>query len=687
MPAANVSALATRLVVQHARAAGQLSRRRKLPRQLPPTAIELAYVRAVKALVIGAAREAYAPLLRELPALVAGAARRRGDSLHLDDKTEEERARELVRQGRDRMAAALDERAITGAARKVAADTDRHVAGQLGRQIKAGLGIDLVNPDDRRLKAIVDGFIHENVALIQDLTPGLASRIESTVLKALTTGTLHEDLAKQLQDNAFGYAENRAELIAIDQVGKLTGQLNRQRQLDLGVTQFVWKTVGDERVRGKQGGKYPKAKPSHDARDGKTYSWADGVAGRNGEREFPGTPIRCRCHAEPVLDKLLEDLPDPGADVDLSAVEGKPPVPALSLVPPAPARPIASPEQIAARAAREAQIAAERQAWEAHRQTVLAAQQQAIAGAAGAPPPPPPAPPAPPGGGAPIPPAPPPGGGGAGGPPPSAPASGGAPRRPGQGDVDTHDADPVVRHLETGNVLGDPKAKPMPGGHVNEAYEVTLLAPDGSTMRAVWKPTPTHSERSNIAPSEIPTRERAASVVADQLGVRDMLPATTTRTIGGEHGSLQALAERADEPEPRKLDHETLARMRVFDFIIGNSDRHGGNVLWRNGQPVLIDHGYSFPSGPPDYFMQPTNPPSRRLTKALVDAIAAIDETRLAGALHVAGLDVEAVRHTLYRVRALKADPQVLRATAAPTEDRMRWEGAARRPRRTLSHE
>ena len=183
-----------------------------MPAQQPPTAIELEYVRVVTGLVRRAMRVAYEPLLRMLPGLVAGARARRGDALRLDDKTEEAQARREVRRARRRMAQDLSEPTIRGVAGKAASDVERHNHAQLGRQLRSVLGVDPLGADAKKLKPIIDGFIHENVALIQDLTPGLASRIEGTILKALTEGTLHEDLARQLQERAFGYAEQRAEL-------------------------------------------------------------------------------------------------------------------------------------------------------------------------------------------------------------------------------------------------------------------------------------------------------------------------------------------------------------------------------------------------------------------------------------------------------------------------------------------
>lgn len=342
-----------------------------MPAQQPPTAIELEYVRVVTGLVRRAMRVAYEPLLRMLPGLVAGARARRGDALRLDDKTEEAQARREVRRARRRMAQDLSEPTIRGVAGKAASDVERHSHAQLGRQLRSVLGVDPLGPDAKKLKPIIDGFIHENVALIQDLTPGLASRIEGTILKALTEGTLHEDLARQLQERAFGYAEQRAELIAIDQVGKLYGQLNIQRMRDLGVTHFKWMSAHDERVRGNPTGKYRKATPSHWDRHGKVFSIADPPKGKNGEKEYPGTPIRCRCIAAPEVDTLLAGLVDPGEAGLEAALAGEQVRPALALVPPA--RPGPTPEQVAARAAREARAAAERAAWDAERLAKLAA--------------------------------------------------------------------------------------------------------------------------------------------------------------------------------------------------------------------------------------------------------------------------------------------------------------------------
>ncbi len=370
MAALPARSIGVRLVLQRARATGALDV--VPPPQRPPDAIELEYSRVVRGLVMRAARAAYADLLRELPALVAGARARRGDAdQRVDDKNEEQRAREAIRKAKRRMERDLGEKPIRSIAQGAARDVDRHNRRELDRQIRAVVPVDLIGDDGKNLRPVIDGFIAENVALIQDITPGLASRIEASVLKALTTGQTHDQLERELQAKAFGYAEQRAELIAIDQTGKLNGQINRQRQLDLGITEFDWLTAHDERVRGNPDGRYKKASPSHWHRHGKRFRWDAPPLGRNGEKEYPGTPIRCRCTGTPVLSSILADLPDPGEAGLEAALAGQQPRPPLSLVPPKPA--MAQADLVrASRAAREAAIALERAQWDAERRRLLA---------------------------------------------------------------------------------------------------------------------------------------------------------------------------------------------------------------------------------------------------------------------------------------------------------------------------
>jgi SPP1 gp7 family putative phage head morphogenesis protein len=95
-----------------------------------------------------------------------------------------------------------------------------------------------------------------------------------------------------------GMAERDALRIARDQIGKLNAQFNEERQTQLGVTQFVWRTANDSRVR-----------DSHAHLEGEVFNWSDPPTDdETGETIIPGSAVQCRCYGEPVFDQILEGL-------------------------------------------------------------------------------------------------------------------------------------------------------------------------------------------------------------------------------------------------------------------------------------------------------------------------------------------------------------------------------------------
>ncbi|MBK8199224.1 MAG: minor capsid protein [Acidobacteria bacterium] len=126
--------------------------------------------------------------------------------------------------------------------------------------------------------------ISESTRLIRDIGDQTADRLERAALEAFENGEGKAGLAKRLRDE-FGYARRRANLIAEDQLGKLTGKLDELRQSEAGIDSYQWLTVGDGRVR-----------PTHAARNGDEFRWSDPPIGGH-----PGTEIRCRCRARAVI--------------------------------------------------------------------------------------------------------------------------------------------------------------------------------------------------------------------------------------------------------------------------------------------------------------------------------------------------------------------------------------------------
>jgi SPP1 gp7 family putative phage head morphogenesis protein len=223
------------------------------------------------------------PLLAQLPGLLESASRERGRT----DAGEGERARDLIDQARLVLANSIRPGEIQEIARLFATRVSTFQRIQLGRQVTAALGVDVLGTD-RHVAPLVGGFVEENASLIRNLTSKMYDDVEQSVTRAVASGTLQRDLAIELSGK-IGVTRDRAKLIARDQIGKLYGQVNAARQREMGVERFVWRTVNDQRVR-----------PEHEDREGKTYRYDDPPDG-----ELPGEPINCRCFAEPVFDAIL----------------------------------------------------------------------------------------------------------------------------------------------------------------------------------------------------------------------------------------------------------------------------------------------------------------------------------------------------------------------------------------------
>ena len=283
------TALATAGIVRFHRSLGLSKRRHRIPRQIYPKSVELEYGKAIIA-VVARARPAFAPLFTELPALLARAQAARAD----DDVFESDagRARRLVAEATERMRAAIQPRELEALAKQFGTRTEVFQTGQLQRQIHAALGVDVL-ASDAKLPALLDHFVHENVALIRAVPEKMALELDKQVTRAFTSGTRHEVLAREIEDR-FDIGERHARLIARDQVGKLAGQVNASRQRSIGITSFRWATVGDERVR-----------EEHEELDGQEFEYDSPP-----DEGLPGEAVLCRCSAEPIFDGILDAAED-----------------------------------------------------------------------------------------------------------------------------------------------------------------------------------------------------------------------------------------------------------------------------------------------------------------------------------------------------------------------------------------
>lgn len=162
---------------------------------------------------------------------------------------------------------------------------------------KLGINVFLNN---RRLEDITKARTNENISLIKSVGEGFLSDIETLVYEGATQGRRASEIAKDIRKKA-GITERRANFIARDQVTTFYANINKQRALDLGVKEYIWRNMGDQRVRGNPNGKYPNSKYNHWTREGKIFTYKNPPPDGNA-----GEPAGCRCYAQLVID--LEDF-------------------------------------------------------------------------------------------------------------------------------------------------------------------------------------------------------------------------------------------------------------------------------------------------------------------------------------------------------------------------------------------
>jgi len=176
--------------------------------------------------------------------------------------------------------------------RRMQADVDAFSGREWRRVLRRAYGVDIFAREPA-LRGLLDAWEMNNTALIKSVPQTLVTQMQSEFGRALARGTTTEELARITRER-LGVAKSRARLIARDQVAKLNGQITRERQQSIGVSEYIWRTAGDERVR-----------QSHREVNGKTFAWGKPPASIG---EEPGQPVSCRCVAEAVL-PFLADLP------------------------------------------------------------------------------------------------------------------------------------------------------------------------------------------------------------------------------------------------------------------------------------------------------------------------------------------------------------------------------------------
>jgi SPP1 gp7 family putative phage head morphogenesis protein len=141
------------------------------------------------------------------------------------------------------------------------------------------------------MKDVLQATTAENVGLIKSIGSQYLGEVEGLVMRSASAGRDLGAMAKQLEKR-YGVTKRRAALISKDQNNKASANMQRVRQLEVGITKATWLHSG--------GGKVPR--PTHVANSGKTYDVAKGWFDPH-EKQWihPGTLINCRCVSIPLV--------------------------------------------------------------------------------------------------------------------------------------------------------------------------------------------------------------------------------------------------------------------------------------------------------------------------------------------------------------------------------------------------
>jgi len=154
------------------------------------------------------------------------------------------------------------------------------------RAVRKAIGVDiaaLVHHSD--LTESIQRSAASAAELIKDISSTSARRIAQLALDYASGGKSVKAFVDDVQ-RVLKVSRNRAKVIARDQIAKANSSFSRIRQVEAGVTSYVWRTSQDERVR-----------PTHRSNNGKKIRW-DQPPVTTGH---PGHDIMCRCTAEAVI--------------------------------------------------------------------------------------------------------------------------------------------------------------------------------------------------------------------------------------------------------------------------------------------------------------------------------------------------------------------------------------------------
>ena len=151
------------------------------------------------------------------------------------------------------------------------------------------------------LKQAAKASTIENVALIKSIGQTYHTQIEGAVMRSLQPGGRGMADVRDALEKYKGITDKRKDLIARDQVRKVSSAIYKERAQSAGIKSFRWLHSNGGEPR-----------PDHVAMSGNVYQYDDLpiIDRKTGERGLPGQLVHCKCQQVIVLSWAPEEEPD-----------------------------------------------------------------------------------------------------------------------------------------------------------------------------------------------------------------------------------------------------------------------------------------------------------------------------------------------------------------------------------------
>jgi SPP1 gp7 family putative phage head morphogenesis protein len=159
----------------------------------------------------------------------------------------------------------------------------------MGVDIKQLLAKDIAKPQ-------VNALILESIQWTKKLRDETLESFTAGTLRSMSLGKDLDEVMSEFKGTA-SKRKNHAKFIARNQVANFNAMTNKLRHQKLGITEGIWETSSDERVR-----------ECHRVRDGKVFKLSEGLySSCDGKNLFPGTDYQCRCTYQAIIPEF-EDI-------------------------------------------------------------------------------------------------------------------------------------------------------------------------------------------------------------------------------------------------------------------------------------------------------------------------------------------------------------------------------------------